>query len=124
MALTGPDRVALTYRTQQLVDFKLTNTSASRQKFWVAIDANEQLVQATSSDLRKFYSWPELTAAESVSGQAVTIWQRVARLPATLELAAGQSTQLQLQLFAARHRRMLRISCCEYFQPTTRPATM
>ena len=44
MTLTGPERVALTYRTQMLVDFKLTNTSATRQKFWVAIDANEQLV--------------------------------------------------------------------------------
>jgi len=98
MVLTGPERVALTYRTQQLVDFKLTNISASRQKFWVAIDANEQLVQATSSDQRTFYSWPELSAAESASGKAATIGQRVARLPPTLELAAGQSTQLQLRL--------------------------
>ena len=48
--------------------------------------------------MRTFYSWPDLNGAESASGQAVTIWQRVARLPATLELAAGQSTQLQLQL--------------------------
>src|SRR6188474_3491785 len=52
----------------------------------------------TSSDLRTFYRWPELNADESAGGQAATIWQRVARLPATLELAAGQSTQLQLRL--------------------------
>ncbi len=98
MALTGPERVALTYRTQQVVDFKLTNTSASRQKFWVAMDTNEQLVQATSSDLRTFYSWPELNAVAAAGDQAATIGQRVARLPATLELAAGQSTQLPLRL--------------------------
>jgi len=90
--ITGPDRVALTYESQQPLDLAIHNTTAIPQKVWLAAQWESELVALVGGAAQTIYPWAELSVAPAEQAK------KLARVRPSLELAPGQTLRFPLTL--------------------------
>jgi hypothetical protein len=98
LEISGPDVVTLTYLPREELNFRVRNLTSSHHSVWLAVDLDDQLVQAASGNLRTIYSWSELSSGGSTSANSVNLLDVVRQRPPSLQLAPGQSAVAPLRI--------------------------